>query len=537
MRFETNGRRLRFESLEQRRMMATFTVTKLTDAVVTAGGQAPGTLRQAIFDANATPGVADVIVFSPALTGSVALTNFGGQAEGASALVVSSPITIRGNANGITIARGAAAPEMRLFHVTAGGNLSLESINVTGGVARGEAGDPGENGGEGHGGAVYNEGTLVIVGSTLYNNLAIGGAAGAGGNPGPGRGGAIYNADGVFTIRNSTLSGNQAQNGAGNTLSDAFGGGIYALNGSLAIYNSTITNSSALTGRGVYFVAIGDSANAIIESTIIAQADDSRYDLYASSDFGGTVAVTGANNLIRWLNDFTEIAIAEFRKPGLGDPRLEALADNGGPTLTHALQADSPAIDRGANPQNLTTDQRGATFSRHLGAGVDVGAFESLAVAPALRGDYNRDNFVSAADYVVWRKFLNANVGNYALADGDGNGVINSLDFDVWNESFGEAQQGGSFALSGQSEAPLLAIAVATADRSARSYDNIAFTSKVEVAPRRHAAKSAIDSASRVDNALDKALLALLAAWDGAVLGGRESMGFECDRIGLFVRG
>ena len=47
------GRILRFESLEDRRVLTTFTVTNLNDATVTGPGNAPGTLRQAIYDANA----------------------------------------------------------------------------------------------------------------------------------------------------------------------------------------------------------------------------------------------------------------------------------------------------------------------------------------------------------------------------------------------------------------------------------------------------------------------------------------------------
>lgn len=60
-----------------------------------------------------------------------------------------------------------------------------------------------------------------------------------------------------------------------------------------------------------------------------------------------------------------------------------ALADNGGPTLTHALLPGSPAIDQG-NSFGLTTDQRGdprpVDFSGIANApgedGTDIGAFE-----------------------------------------------------------------------------------------------------------------------------------------------------------------
>ena len=41
------------------------------------------------------------------------------------------------------------------------------------------------------------------------------------------------------------------------------------------------------------------------------------------------------------------------------DPLLNALADNGGPTFTHALQSTSPAIDAGDNDLAEAADQRG----------------------------------------------------------------------------------------------------------------------------------------------------------------------------------
>jgi hypothetical protein len=57
---------------------------------------------------------------------------------------------------------------------------------------------------------------------------------------------------------------------------------------------------------------------------------------------------------------------------------LQPLANNGGPTQTHALGAGSPAIDTGNNDAVLSTDQRGYGFPRTVGAGTDIGAFELL---------------------------------------------------------------------------------------------------------------------------------------------------------------
>jgi len=63
------------------------------------------------------------------------------------------------------------------------------------------------------------------------------------------------------------------------------------------------------------------------------------------------------------------------------DPLLEPLQDNGGPTPTHALLPDSPAIDRG-DPNFVPPpdfDQRGADFIRVVNGRIDMGAFEVQA--------------------------------------------------------------------------------------------------------------------------------------------------------------
>ncbi|CAA9454347.1 MAG: hypothetical protein AVDCRST_MAG01-01-4978, partial [uncultured Rubrobacteraceae bacterium] len=66
---------------------------------------------------------------------------------------------------------------------------------------------------------------------------------------------------------------------------------------------------------------------------------------------------------------------------GVADPRLGSLADNGGPTRTHALLAGSPAIDAvpvGTNgcAADFTADQRGV--HRPLGGACDAGSVENF---------------------------------------------------------------------------------------------------------------------------------------------------------------
>jgi len=76
------------------------------------------------------------------------------------------------------------------------------------------------------------------------------------------------------------------------------------------------------------------------------------------------------------------------------DPLLDDLADNGGPTWTHALLAGSPALNNGfhAAPAGQF-DQRGAGFNRDDGAGVDIGAYEDQNPVLSLEVDYLVDEF------------------------------------------------------------------------------------------------------------------------------------------------
>ena len=71
-------------------------------------------------------------------------------------------------------------------------------------------------------------------------------------------------------------------------------------------------------------------------------------------------------------------------QPGTGnitdDPLLGALADNGGPTRTHALLAGSAAVNAGTSAGAPATDQRGV--ARPQGAGVDIGAYEQGGATP-----------------------------------------------------------------------------------------------------------------------------------------------------------
>jgi hypothetical protein len=63
----------------------------------------------------------------------------------------------------------------------------------------------------------------------------------------------------------------------------------------------------------------------------------------------------------------------------------------------------------------------------------------------ALPGDFNADNAVDAADYVVWRDSLGQTGANLP-ADGDGSTTIDLADYNIWRANFGRTPSSGSIA-------------------------------------------------------------------------------------------
>src|SRR5262249_18463435 len=113
------------------------------------------------------------------------LSQVGDTTAGPSDLGVTTTLLIQGPTgnNGLTLANSGAH---RLFYVSATGNLTLNSLTVSGGPAVGGHGGTGTGdggaggGGAGLGGAVFvNGGSLTVVQSTLTGNLAQGGNGGA----------------------------------------------------------------------------------------------------------------------------------------------------------------------------------------------------------------------------------------------------------------------------------------------------------------------------------------------------------------------
>jgi hypothetical protein len=182
------------------------------------------------------------------------------------------------------------------------------------------------------GGGIANSGQLIVSNSTISSNGANFKGFGHGGGISTGGGAA------TVTISNTTFSGNYAPTSYGE------GGGIYVAGGTVDLEN-TILKAVPSGGANIF-----RNAGAVVSHG---------YNL-SSDDGGGFLTAPGDQ-----INT---------------EPLLGPLQNNGGPTRTHVLSADSPAINAG-NP-NFTPpplyDQRGPGHDRVVNGRIDIGSFEVL---------------------------------------------------------------------------------------------------------------------------------------------------------------
>jgi hypothetical protein len=239
---------------------------------------------------------------------------------------------------------------------------TISGNQANGGTAGAVGGAIAETGG--------NASVYLITGTTINNNsvtattgLAWGGAF-------------VAEADATVTIRNSTISGNSLSTPS----ATAQGGAIFNNGGSVFLLsNVTITNNTAKTAGGLFQTGAG---SITLQNSILAGNTAST----AGPDCNGPIASQG-HNLIGSTAGCTFAATT-------GDlanvpASLGPLANNGGPTQTHALTVGSLAIDAGdpgvpgsGGTACEATDQRGT--SRPQGLACDIGAFEVAGSAPPL---------------------------------------------------------------------------------------------------------------------------------------------------------
>ena len=218
----------------------------------------------------------------------------------------------------------------RVFSVAGGVTAELRGVTVTGGAY-----EPGSGGGiridwtwEDQGG------TLTLIDSTVSGNTA--------------RNGGGIESFGTLTLINSTVSGNTASYQAG---------GILNSNGTLTLISSTVSGNTADSAVD----GIANSGAAMLTSTLV------------DGDCEGDITSNGYN--IESPGNTCGFDETKGDKLDVTETQLNLgpLADNGGPTMTHALGAGSVAIDVIPEAEcEVDTDQRG--FPRD--SMCDVGAFE-----------------------------------------------------------------------------------------------------------------------------------------------------------------
>jgi hypothetical protein len=248
---------------------------------------------------------------------------------------------------------------------SAGATAEIINSTVSGNVG---GGGPGFDSFAGVAGGILNNGGIV----TVLNSLVVDNKGGD-----TGLGGGLYNyGGGTLYLTNSTVTGNSAK---GAFQSSARGGALFNSGSTAIITSSTITYNNASSSGGI----LNSSGTVRARNTIIANNTDAG----GGSDFAGALTSDGYN-IIRSTSFTTITGDTTGNQTGI-DPLLGTLQDNGGPTLTHALLANSPAIDAG-HSSGLNTDQRGmprpVDFSFRANAtggdGADIGAFEVQTLPP-----------------------------------------------------------------------------------------------------------------------------------------------------------
>ena len=245
------------------------------------------------------------------------------------------------------------------------------------------------------GGGMYVNYPTVIKNSLISKNKAIGATSDGGG---------IYEND-QLSLTNVTFSNNEAgQDGGG-----LYNSGSY----SAGLNNVTIAFNKANggDGGGIYVDESVQVTNSVIsQNTATGLGADCFADFTTGQSF-----ISGGPNIV---DNQTDCDIkGQTALVSDADPLLVGTepADNGGPTLTIALQTagtPSPALDAGDSNTCELTDQRG--IARPQGAACDLGAVEVFADADGDGVSDNSDNCPSEA--------------NADQADGDGDGVGDACD-------------------------------------------------------------------------------------------------------------
>jgi beta-glucanase (GH16 family) len=379
MGFEVPGGMRQPVLLDQIRLNAPHDLT-----VMNAADGGSGSLRKAL----SSLAVDGTIHFSPALTGQKITLLSGPLTLGKNVTVDGSAapgLTVSGNkSDRVFIVNSGTTATLRDLTVADGygwqlaggilnnGSLTLDHVAVTGNTMATNAGAFWQGGG-----GIYNGGgaSLNLIDSSVTQNQARW------------SGGGLYSFfNTTTTIVRSTISGNVSNDVgggfrslgsvritnstvSGNTSTGRHGGAIFHTDGAIEIGSSTIANNIG-PNFAPSAIFIG-SFNAAIPTLKLTNTLITGNHWYACEQHAaGTVGLTsGGHNLVQ--DGSCSPASSDLI---VSDAKIGPLANNGGPTLTHALLLGSPAIDAGDDTACPATDQRG--IARPQGPHCDIGSYE-----------------------------------------------------------------------------------------------------------------------------------------------------------------
>ena len=240
------GPRLGLERLEDRTLPSSYTAATVSDLIADINAANQG-------------GGANTITLAASTT--FTLKKVDNTTDGATGLPVikaGDQLTLLGNGDTVQRSGASGAPAFRLFDVASGASLTLENLTLQNGLAFG-------SGTAARGGALYNQGSLLLSAVTVQDNIAQGadGVNGTNsyplGTPGQSAwGGGIYSGgsltleNGSQLLSNQVLGGNGGNpyksRGPGGDGGDGLGGGLFVSAGTVNLTNTTVGSNQAHGG-------------------------------------------------------------------------------------------------------------------------------------------------------------------------------------------------------------------------------------------------------------------------------------------------
>ncbi|MBN1678660.1 MAG: hypothetical protein JW966_00115 [Anaerolineae bacterium] len=236
--------------------------------VTTTADSGPGSLRQAILDANVLPG-ADTITFSLSAPAAITLAD--------TLPLITDDLTISGpGADQLTV-DGAHA--YRVFHVSDDVTFTLEGVTVTGGRISGY---------DTEGAGIYIDGGTLLASNCAFTDNAAD------------YGGAIHNNAGEVEMTDCEFRDNDGS---------AYGAGIYSVDGTLTLTRVTFDDNDTLVFSTAHAGAIQSSGTATIIDCLFTNN---------SSEYGGAISNSGTMTLFNTtlVNNTAMNESAAYDHPG-----------------------------------------------------------------------------------------------------------------------------------------------------------------------------------------------------------------------------